>query len=217
MKPSPLHSHLYRHISFFLFWCCIGLQPVLGQDERPVILAIGESTTAGYGLPSDQSYPAQLQALLDDAGYHYRVVNHGRSGSTVDMALSNLTRGMLLQPEIVLIAIGGNDRSNSRASGRTEASLRKLVFLFAEMGAAVFIADRTPASDGGSVEQNSLYARIALEEDAFLMPSLRQDIAGNPELLISDMRHPNQAGYAIIAQRIFKLLEPVLQAKDAVQ
>lgn len=185
--------------------------PVFAQQERPVILAIGESTTAGYGVPADQSYPAQLQRLLDDAGYDYQVVNHGRNGITTEMALSNLHRGMLLQPHIVLIAIGGNDRSNSRAMGRTEANLRKLVSLFVVTDADVYLADRTPSSDGGDPARNSLFSRVAQEEGALLMPSLRQDIAGNPDLLIGDMRHPNAAGYAIIARRIFELLKPSLE------
>lgn len=201
--------------SLLLAWLCVCCQLALGQDERPVILAIGESTTAGYGVPSSQTWPAQLQRLLDDAGFDYRVVNHGRSGSTTDMAVSNLHRGMLLQPRIVLIALGGNDRSNSRATGRTEANLRKLVALYVQTDARVFLADRTAASDGGEASQNSLYARIAEEEGATLMPSLRQDIAGEPDLLIGDMRHPNGAGYAIIARRIFGLLEPVLKADRA--
>jgi acyl-CoA thioesterase-1 len=198
-----------------LLWLCVTCPLALGQDERPVILAIGESTTAGYGVPADQSWPAQLQRLLDDAGYGYRVVNHGRSGSTTDMALANLQRGMLLQPRIVLIALGGNDRSNSRATGRTEANLRRLVALYVQMDASVFLADRTRATDGGDPAQHSLYARLAAEEGAILMPSLRQDIAGEPSLLIGDMRHPNGAGYAIIARRIFGLLEPVLQRDSA--
>jgi acyl-CoA thioesterase-1 len=181
------------------------------EDSRPVILAIGESTTAGYGVPAGLSYPAQLQALLDAAGYHYRVVNHGRNGSTTEMALANLTRGMLLQPEIVLIAIGGNDAEHVQAVRRTEANLRKLVSLFAETDAAVFLAARGADTDGGSGERNALYARIADEEGAMLMPSLRQDLAGHPELLLSDMRHPNADGYAIVAQRIFELLQPRLE------
>lgn len=194
-----------------LAWLWVYWAPALAQDARPVILAIGESTTAGYGVPRDQSYPAQLQRLLDGAGYDYRVVNHGRNGITTDMVLADLHRGMLLQPRIVLIALGGNDRSNSRATGRTEQNLRRLVALYVQTDADVFLADRTPATDGGDASQNSLYARIAAEEGAILMPSLRQDIAGDPSLLINDMRHPNGAGYAIIARRIFGLLEPVLQ------
>ena len=181
------------------------------DDPRPVILAIGESTTAGYGVPADKSYPAQLQALLDKNGYDYRVVNHGRNGSTTEMVLANLTRGMLLQPEIVLIAIGGNDADHPQAVRRTEDNVRKLVSLFAETDAAVFLAERTANADGGAENRNSLYARIAEEEGATLMPSLRQDIAGHTELLIGDMRHPNADGYAIVAQRIFDLLQPVLE------
>jgi acyl-CoA thioesterase I len=181
------------------------------EDSRPVILAIGESTTAGYGVPAGLSYPAQLQALLDAAGYHYRVVNHGRNGSTTEMALANLYRGMLLQPEIVLIAIGGNDADHAQAVQRTEANVRKLVMLFAETDAAVFLAARGAGTDGGSEDRNALYERIAAEEGAILMPSLREGLAGNPELLIGDMRHPNADGYAIVAQRIFALLQPLLE------
>jgi acyl-CoA thioesterase-1 len=195
--------------ALFVFACAAFAQAA--EDTRPVILAIGESTTAGFGVPADKSYPAQLQALLDAAGYDYRVVNHGRNGSTTEMALANLHRGMLLQPEIVLIAIGGNDAGHPQAVQRTEANLRKLVSLFAETDAAVFLAARTADSDGGADERNALYARIAEEEGAMLMPSIRQDIAGHPELLIGDMRHPNAAGYAIVARRIFDLLQPLLQ------
>jgi acyl-CoA thioesterase-1 len=180
------------------------------EDSRPVILAIGESTTAGFGVPADQSYPAQLQALLDAKGYDYRVVNHGRSGSTTAMALANLDRGVALFPEVVLIALGGNDRGNPAMAARTQENLRKMVALFVAMDARVFLADRTPATDGGDATQVSLYAELAREEGALLMPSLRQDIAGHPELLLSDMSHPNAAGYAIVARRVFDLLEPTL-------
>ncbi len=177
-------------------------------DTRPVILAVGESTTAGYGVPREASYPAQLQQLLDQAGHDFRVVNHGRSGSTVAMALAAADRGMQLLPKIVLIAIGGND-AGSVPTEKTAQNLRKLVKLFVGVGATVYLADRTAAEDGTQAA-DSLFATIAREEGAVLMPSLRQDIAGHPELLISDMRHPNADGYAIIAKRIFQLIEPAL-------
>jgi acyl-CoA thioesterase-1 len=207
-----------RALCAFLALTFIGIAPAQAQspaDSRPVILAIGESTTAGYGVPAGKSYPAQLQALLDAAGYRYRVVNHGRNGSTTEMALSNLHRGMLLQPEIVLIALGGNDAGHPQAVRRTEANVRKLVSLFVETDAAVFLADRGAATDRGSDESNTLFARIAQEEGANLMSSLRQDVAGHPDLLLDDLRHPNAAGYAIIAQRIFALLQPVLEPPAA--
>lgn len=187
----------------------LGAQPI--ADPRPVILAVGESTTAGYGVSADQSYPAQLQRLLDEQGFAYRVVNHGRSGSTVAMALAGLDRGLRLQPAIVLIAMGGNDAGNRVASELTEQQLRKLVGLFARTGARVYLADRRRETDGGGMQDVSLYARIAREEGALLMPSLRDGIAGDPALLIADGRHPNGDGYAIIARRIFDLLVPQLR------
>lgn len=188
---------------------------VAADDTRPVILAIGESTTAGFGVPAGSSYPAQLQALLDAQGYDYRVVNHGRSGSTTAMALANLDRGVALFPRIVLIALGGNDRGNPAMAARTEENLRRMVSMFAGIGAQVYLADRSADTDGGDTERNSLYARLAREEGATLMPSLREGLAGRADLLLSDMSHPNAAGYAIVAQRIFDMLEPRLRADGA--
>ncbi len=185
--------------------------PVFAQSDatRPVILAVGESTTAGFGVAADKSYPAQLQALLDAGGYEYRVVNHGRSGSTTAMALTNLDRGVALLPQIVLIALGGNDQGNRMEAQRTEENLRKLVSMFVRVGATVYLAERN-AADRAEAEVSSLYAKIAEEEGAILMPSLRQDIAGHAELLLPDMSHPNADGYAIVAQRIYELLQPEL-------
>lgn len=195
-------------VSATLFATTLHAQTV--SDTRSIILAVGESTTAGFGVPADKSYPAQLQQLLDAQGYRYRVVNHGRSGSTTTMALASLGRGMALQPEIVLIAIGGNDQGNRLAAARTEQNLRKLVSMFVRTGATVFLADRNLAADRAPADAPSLYAAIAQEEGATLMPSIRQDIAGHPELLLSDLSHPNADGYAIVAQRIFGLLQPLL-------
>ena len=78
-----------------------GQETAQAGSDRPVILAVGESTTAGYGVDRELSYPAQLQQRLDERGYHYRVVNHGVSGSTTQAALARLDRGLALKPSIV--------------------------------------------------------------------------------------------------------------------
>lgn len=187
-----------------------GSTQVQADIERPVILTVGESTTAGFGVAPDASYPSQLQALLDQHGYQYQVVNHGRSGSTTAMALASLDRGMQLGPRIVLIALGGNDQSTRQAAERTRENLRKLVAMFVRTGAQVFLADRNLTADRAEAGEESLFAALAAEEGALLMPSLRADIAGHPELFLSDGSHPNREGYAIIAQRIFELLQPHL-------
>jgi acyl-CoA thioesterase-1 len=172
---------------------------------------VGESTTAGFGVPRDKSWPAQLQALLDAEGLHYRVINHGRSGITTAMALGNLSSGMALQPKYVVIALGGNDRSMRLTREQTKENLRRMVSLYVRAGAIVFLADRSASTDGSlDGATNSLYAELASDEGAVLIPSLREGLAGDASLLLGDMSHPNADGYAIIAARMLSLLTPYL-------
>src|SRR3979490_2154002 len=103
---------------------------VQAEPDRPGVLAVGESTTAGYGVDRDFSYPAQLQQQLDERGYHYRVVNHGVSGSTTQGALARLDRGLALKPSIVIIALGGNDAGSRLPIETTRANLGKLISMF---------------------------------------------------------------------------------------
>lgn len=174
-------------------------------SDRPVILAVGESTTAGYGVPGDLSYPAQLQRELDARGYRYRVVNHGVSGSTTFQALTRLDRGLALGPKIVLIALGGNDGASRVRPEATRANLTKMISLFKRTGAEVFLADRNLRGAEG------LFAELAKEQGAVLMPPLTTGVAGHPELLIGDQTHPNAEGYAIIVGNLLKVLEPSLK------
>jgi acyl-CoA thioesterase-1 len=79
-------------------------------DSRPVILAFGDSVTAGYGVPRDLGYPEQLQNKLDAGGYKCRVVNMGVTGDTTRGGRSRMTRALLTLPTIVILELGGNDR-----------------------------------------------------------------------------------------------------------
>lgn len=210
--------HLFRACRAVCFLSVIALLPfaILSAQSTgnpPVILAIGESTTAGFGVPATLSYPSQLQDLLTEHGYTYRVVNQGRSGITTFMALSGLDRGLRLGPKIVIIALGGNDRGNGVRPEQTRENLRKMVSLFVRTGSKVFLADRTSAADGAGRDTASLFAELAAEEGATLMPSLREGVAGRPEYLLSDRSHPNADGYAIVARQIFSVIEPFLENK----
>jgi acyl-CoA thioesterase I len=201
LRFTPL-ALFFRQLLFALT-ITLTFQVKAEVDSRPVILAIGESTTAGFGVAADESYPARLQALLDAAGRPYRVVNHGRSGSTTAMALSGLDRGMLLSPAVVVIALGGNDRSGRLDSKTTEQNLRKMVSMFKRAGAQVVLADRQFA---GEMEADSLFAKLAREEGALLMPNLLARVAGKPELLLADGRHPNGEGYGLVAEQVYQFL-----------
>lgn len=187
----------------------IAQEPLQTEPDRPVILAVGESTTAGYGVDRDQSYPAQLQRKLDERGYHYRVVNHGVSGSTTAGALTRLDRGLALKPRIVIIALGGNDAGSRVPTAVTRANLAKLISLFKRVGAEVFVTDRNLPGDDR--ESPSVFAELAKEYHAVLMPPLLTGVAGHPDLLIADGSHPNGDGYTIIVRNILQVLEPYLK------
>src|SRR5690606_21218523 len=94
---------------------------------------------------------------------------------------------------------------------QTQDNLRRLVSLHVRAGATVLLSDRTSAADGGDDETNALYADLATEEGAVLIPSLRDGIRGNPNLFLADMSHPNAEGYSLIAQRMLELLRPYLR------
>src|SRR5262245_27864341 len=106
----------------------------------PVILAIGDSMTAGYGVASELSYPAQLEKQLKNRGYNYRVVNQGVTGSTTSQALSRLNRALGLQPDIVIIQLGGNDVSQGIPRKVSIENLRTIIQRFKPGGARLFFA-----------------------------------------------------------------------------
>ena len=189
-------------------------QATLETPDRPVILAVGESTTAGYGVDRELSYPGQLQQRLDERGYHYRVVNHGVSGSTTQGALARLDRGLALKPSIVIIALGGNDEGSRVPIENTRANLGKLISMFKRVGAEVFVTNRN--LPGGGQDSSSIFAELARQYHAVLMPPLTSGVAGHPELLIEDGSHPNADGYTIIVRRILEIIEPYLK-KDLAQ
>ena len=96
-----------------------------GSARQPTILAIGDSMTAGYGVPAESSYPAQLEQELKKRGFDYRVVNMGVTGSTTTQAMGRMTRAMALQPDIVIIQLGGNNAGQGipeTSRGKTFAS-----------------------------------------------------------------------------------------------
>src|SRR5262245_51545647 len=100
------------------------------SSQRPVILAFGDSQTAGYGVSADSSYPAQLERELSRLGYDYRVINQGVTGNTTTQALERLNRALGTQPQIVIIQLGGNDAAQGIPRSVSRENLRTMIQRF---------------------------------------------------------------------------------------
>jgi acyl-CoA thioesterase-1 len=184
-----------------------------GAEER-VIVAFGDSLTAGLGVPVEQSYPALLTARLRAEGYPYRVVNAGVSGDTSAGGLRRVDWVLRLRPEIVILELGVNDAFRGQDLSTVQGNLDQLVERFRSAGAQVLIAGmRLPPNYGAryGAEFHRLYERVSRKRGVPLMPFFLDGVGGNPRLNQMDGVHPTADGYRIIVERLWPYLLPLLR------
>jgi acyl-CoA thioesterase-1 len=183
-------------------------------DTRPIIACFGDSLTAGYGIDSTASYPADLQQLLDTAGYRYRVVNAGVSGDTTKDALERIHRVLTQKPQIVVLEFGGNDGLRGLPVEGTQKNLATMIEQFQHGGAKVALAGISlPAQYGGDYIShfNSMYPVLAKQFHVPLLPFILQDVYGIQGDIQSDGVHPTAQGAKQVAANIEKLIHPMLK------
>ena len=184
-----------------------------GAQER-VIVAFGDSLTAGQGVPAQQAYPALLAARLRAEGYPYRVVNAGVSGDTTAGGLRRVDRALRLGPEVVILELGINDALRGQDLETVRSNLHQLVERFQSAGVRVLIAGmRLPPNYGagyGATFQR-LYEEVARKRGAALMPFFLDGVAGDPRLNQPDGVHPTAEGYRLIVDRLWPYLRPLLR------
>lgn len=174
-------------------------------DSRPVILAFGDSMSAGYGVPEEVSYPSQLQKALDERGYKYRVVNMGLAGDTSRGGIARMSRALGTNPVIVILELGSNDRGNGIPPQQTQDYLDQMIVRFQRTRIEVVLAGRSIS--GGE----DLYEKLAARYHLTLIPSFLAGVSGHSELTIADGTHPNADGYAIVVKTVLKSIEPLLK------
>jgi acyl-CoA thioesterase-1 len=188
------------------------LVATVGADER-VIVAFGDSLTAGLGVPADQGYPAVLAARLRSEGYPYRVINAGVSGDTTAGGLRRLDWALRLAPEIVIVELGTNDALRGQDLATVRSNLDQIVGRFQAAGARVLIAGmRLPPNYGlrYTTEFQRMYEDVAKQRRAALMPFFLDGVGGNPRLNQTDGIHPTAEGYRTIVDRLWPYLKPLL-------
>ena len=179
-----------------------------------VIVAFGDSLTAGLGVTPEDSYPARLQAKLRAEGYAYRVVNAGSSGDTTAGGLRRVDWALKNRPDIVIVALGANDALRGQDLAGVRANLDAIVARFQKAGARVLVAGmEVPPNYGAryAADLRRLYADVARQRKAAFMPFLLDGVAGNPRLNQRDGIHPTAEGYRVVVEHLWPHLEPMLR------
>ena len=177
------------------------------------ILALGDSLTAGYQLPPEESYTAQLESLLTTDGYNYRVQNAGVSGNTTAQLLDRLdwTLGDANNPPaLAIINIGANDAFQGVDPDVTRANIRSIIERTKARKIPVLLTGmRAPLNLGSAYRAKfeAIYPDLSDEFKVPRMEFLLEGVAAEPSLNIPDGIHPNRAGYAIIATNVFAELK----------
>ncbi len=184
------------------------------SDSRPIIVAFGDSLTAGFGTNEGQSYPDALQRDLDAKGYRYRILNAGVSGNTTKDGVVRLPSVIALHPQIVIVAFGGNDGLRGLPITSTRQNLTTIVSTIQKAGAHVVLGGITlPPNYGPDYIQqfNQTYALLSKQFHAPLLPFLLQGVYGVPGGMQDDGIHATASGNETVAKNIMPLLMPLLK------
>ena len=206
-------KYLIFLISLFLLASC-------GSETTPIpqvpkiektILALGDSLTAGYGLPESDAYPSQLEARLREKSYNYRFINAWISGDTTAGLLSRMD--WLLEwapPALAILCIGGNDAFQWKSPADIEKNLRQIIEKITDKNIPILFAGmRAPLNLGWEYgkQYEAIFPKLAKEYDLAYMDFFLAGVALKWSLNQDDRIHPNKAGYAIIVENLMEVLE----------
>ena len=184
-------------------------------DDRPVVLFVGTSLTAGLGLDPEEAYPALVQRKIDAAGLHYRVVNAGVSGETSAGARRRIGWLMRQPVAVLVVETGANDGLRGQ---EPEATRENVQAIFDEAlrrrppPKLVLAAMEALPNYGEDYRRRfrAIYPEIAKANGATLVPFLLEGVVGDPKLNQPDGVHPTAEGQKIVAENVWRALRPLL-------
>lgn len=192
---------------------------VFAANKTPAsILVLGDSLSAAYGIDVDAGWVALLQRQIIKQGYDYKVINVSVSGDTTRTGLSRVDSALENhKPEVVIIALGGNDGLRGLAFSEIETSLSSIIERCKKTQSEILLLGvRMPPNYGAVYSQKfaQLYQRLASGYDIVLLPKMLDQVADNPELMQADGIHPKALAQPKIMQNIWSALKPVLDKAD---
>ncbi|TAL10520.1 MAG: arylesterase [Nitrospirae bacterium] len=184
------------------------------RPEERVLVAFGDSLTAGLGVSPEESYPSRLQEKLLLSGYRYRVVNAGVSGDTTAGGVRRVEWVLKSKPDIVILELGANDGLRGLSLTETRANLEQIIQRLLAGGAKVILAGmKLPPNYGADYTKtfHAMYADLAKRYDVPFIPFFLDGVAAKTDLNQADGIHPTGVGYAIITENIWHFIQPILK------
>ncbi|MGR4864588.1 arylesterase [Caulobacter sp. LARHSG274] len=188
------------------------------QAKPPVVTVLGDSITAGLGLPARDAMPAQLQAALSRMGVPAVVRAAGVSGDTSGGGLARVDFSVAPDTALCVVALGGNDLLQGVEPRVTKANLRNILLKLRTRRIPVLLVGvGAPPLIGAAYarEFNALYPALAREFAAPLYPNILAGVGGVRRLMQGDGIHPNAAGARIIGERLAPVVAQALRARPA--
>ena len=182
--------------------------------KSPRIVFLGDSLTAGLGLPVDQSYPSLIGQELKKRGYQYEVVNAGVSGDTSAGGLRRVDWSLEGDVRVLVLALGANDGLRGLPTDEMKKNLRAVLDVAKQRGIRVVLAGmEAPPNNGPDYARafRKVYSDLAEEYDVRFVPFLLHGVAGNPSLNQGDGIHPNATGARMVADLVLAELDPLLE------
>nr|WP_246013391.1 arylesterase [Pigmentiphaga humi] len=185
------------------------------RSSAPVLLVLGDSLSAGYGLPRETGWVTLLEKRLRERGHAYRVANASISGDTTSGGASRLPALLAqYQPGIVVIELGANDALRGLSLQMTEANLDKMAAAARQAGARVLLVGmQIPPNYGRAYTERfkQLYAEVARRQKAALAPFLLEGVAQHVEMFQADRLHPTIQAQPRLLENVWPHLEPLLE------
>ncbi|MFN8670657.1 MAG: arylesterase [Candidatus Sericytochromatia bacterium] len=187
---------------------------ILSKKENKIITTYGDSLTAGYGLPIEESYPSLLQKKLQKEGYPYKVINSGLSGDTTQAGLNRINWVLKTNPEIVILELGANDALRGMSVENAKKNLSSIIEKLQAKKIKILLAGmRAPRNLGEKYYKSfdNIYPELANKYKIPLIPFFLDGVAMDKNLNIGDGIHPNSKGYIkIVNNNVWKYLKPLI-------
>ncbi len=194
-------------------WLAVFFSPA-ARAEPPVLLVLGDSLSAAYGIPAEQGWVSLLQRRLAERDFPHRVVNASISGDTTSGGLSRLPATLERhRPALVILELGANDGLRGQPPMAMANNLGRMIELSRQAGARVLLAEmRVPPNYGPLYAQKfqATFGELAKRYEIPLIPFLLDGVAGNTALIQDDGLHPSAEAQAKILDNVWPVLEPLL-------